>query len=205
MKKLVAFVLVTTAGCATAPSTPRRDFFDDLSTLCGKTYEGRIVSPIVPADAAFAGKRLVMHVRECSADTIRIPIHVGDDRSRTWVFSRTGAGIRLKHDHRHQDGGEDKVTQYGGDSDRDMDPVMVRRTERLNAREVFDCWDGYPTPQSRPKRLIDPEEVAVAVDEHHGFAEGNRLLLQERPDISKAAHCRSTTARCWMCFSRCSS
>jgi hypothetical protein len=116
MKKLVAFVLVTTAGCATAPNAPRSDFFDDLSTLCGKAYEGHIVSPISPADAGFAGKRLVMHVRECSADTIRVPFHVGDDRSRTWVFSRTGDGIRLKHDHRHQDGSEDKITQYGGDS-----------------------------------------------------------------------------------------
>jgi hypothetical protein len=26
------------------------------------------------------------------------------------------SGIRLKHDHRHEDGSEDKVTQYGGDA-----------------------------------------------------------------------------------------
>ena len=116
MKKLVSLILLAMSGCATSPLTPRSGFFDDLSALCGKAYEGRIVSPIVPADAGFAGKRLVMHVRECSADTIRVPFQVGDDRSRTWVFSRTAAGIRLKHDHRHEDGSEDKVTQYGGDS-----------------------------------------------------------------------------------------
>ena len=116
MKKLISLILLTAAGCATAPDTPGSDFFADLSALCGKAYEGRIVSPVVPADAAFAGKRLVMHVRECTADMIRVPFHVGDDRSRTWVFTRTGAGIRLKHDHRHRDGSEDKVTQYGGDS-----------------------------------------------------------------------------------------
>ena len=115
MKKVIALALLT-AGCATAPVGPRPDFFADLSALCGKAYEGRIVSPVVPADEAFAGKRLVMHVRECSADAIRVPFHVGDDRSRTWVFTRTGAGIRLKHDHRHRDGSEDKVSQYGGDS-----------------------------------------------------------------------------------------
>ena len=116
MNKLVALLLLAMNGCATAPVEPSPTFFASLSALCGKAYEGRIVSPIVPADAAFADKRLVMHVRECSADTVRVPFHVGDDRSRTWVFTRTDAGIRLKHDHRQLDGSEDKVTQYGGDS-----------------------------------------------------------------------------------------
>ena len=60
--------------------------------------------------------QLVMHVRECSADELRIPFHVGDDRSRTWVITRTSGGLRLKHDHRHADGSEDVLTQYGGDT-----------------------------------------------------------------------------------------
>ena len=87
---------------------------------------GRIVSPPVAADAAFADKKLVMHVRECSRDSVRIPFHVGDDRSRTWVLTRTATGYRLKHDHRHEDGSEDKVTQYGGDS---VTPVAAARQE----------------------------------------------------------------------------
>lgn len=104
-------------GCATLPQrTPATSFFDRLGTLCGQAFEGRIVSPPVAADASFAGQRLVMHVRHCSPDEIRIPFHVGNDRSRTWVVTRTGAGLRLKHDHRHEDGTEDRVTQYGGDS-----------------------------------------------------------------------------------------
>ena len=106
------------AGCAT-PSTgpdPSDIVFERLTALCDKAYEGRIASPPVEADAAFAGKRLVMHVRTCSADEIRIPFHVGDDRSRTWVVTRTPGGLRLKHDHRHADGSEDKLTQYGGDT-----------------------------------------------------------------------------------------
>lgn len=57
-----------------------------------------------------------MHVRSCSKDTIRIPLHVGTDRSRTWVVTRTARGLRLKHDHRHEDGSEDVMTQYGGDT-----------------------------------------------------------------------------------------
>jgi hypothetical protein len=40
---------------------------------------------------------------------------VGDDRSRTWVLTRDeNELIKLKHDHRHADGSEDEVTQYGG-------------------------------------------------------------------------------------------
>ncbi len=57
-----------------------------------------------------------MHVRECEVDTLRIPFHVGDDRSRTWVLTRTGRGLRLQHDHRHRDGTPDILTMYGGDT-----------------------------------------------------------------------------------------
>lgn len=89
-------------------------FLSSLRTHCGKAYEGRVVNP-QPSDSAFASQRLVMHVRGCG-DTLRVPFHVGDDRSRTWVFTRTEAGLRLKHDHRHEDGSEDRITQYGGDA-----------------------------------------------------------------------------------------
>ena len=90
-------------------------FWTSLRTLCGTAHQGRVVE--APADdTTFAGKNLVMHVRTCTEDEIRIPFHVGDDRSRTWVLTRTGAGLRLKHDHRHEDGMEDEITQYGGDA-----------------------------------------------------------------------------------------
>jgi len=116
MRFVIALALLATASCATPIAAPQSTFFGNLSALCGKAFEGRVASPPAAADASFAGKRLVMHVRLCSADTIRIPFHVGEDRSRTWVVTRTDAGYRLKHDHRHADGSEDKVTQYGGDS-----------------------------------------------------------------------------------------
>jgi len=112
---LALFAAFALGGCVTRAATPA-DFFASLSAYCGKAYQGRIVSPASPADTAFAGKTLVMHVRQCTATNIRIPFHVGDDRSRTWVVTRTATGLRLKHDHRHVDGSEDKVTQYGGDS-----------------------------------------------------------------------------------------
>jgi hypothetical protein len=84
--------------------------------MCGHAYEGRMTEGTAPSDAEMAKQRLVMHVRSCTANEIRIPFHVGENRSRTWVLTRTADGLRLKHDHRHEDGSEDAITQYGGDS-----------------------------------------------------------------------------------------
>jgi hypothetical protein len=115
MRPLILLALLL-GGCASRPAaTPQDAFFDRLSALCGKAFAGRVETND-PADAAFAGQPLVMHVRSCESDELRIPFHVGDDRSRTWVITRTGAGLRLKHDHRHRDGSEDALTQYGGDT-----------------------------------------------------------------------------------------
>lgn len=90
-------------------------FFAGLLALCGQAFEGRMVTDD-PADTAMGEQRLVMHVRECGDHTIRIPFHVGTDRSRTWVITRTDDGLRLKHDHRHEDGSSDVLTMYGGDT-----------------------------------------------------------------------------------------
>ena len=102
----------------------QNDFFAALSSHCGKAYAGRLVSGD-EADADFADASMVMHVSECSEDRIAVPFHVelsGEDgerawdRSRTWLITRPGAGLRLKHDHRHEDGEPDTVTMYGGDT-----------------------------------------------------------------------------------------
>jgi len=100
---------------AVAPK-PGDAFWNALQPLCGKAFEGRVVEGTEASDKTIASERLVMHVRDCSATQIRIPFHVGANRSRTWVLTRTADGVRLKHDHRHEDGSEDAVTQYGGDS-----------------------------------------------------------------------------------------
>ncbi len=99
---------------------PADAFMAAVAAHCGKAFEGRIAVNEPKTDAAdpFDGKRLVMHVRGCEdpAHQLRIPFHVGDDHSRTWVLTRTDTGLRLKHDHRHADGSPDAVTMYGGDS-----------------------------------------------------------------------------------------
>lgn len=99
---------------------PADAFLASLAEHCGKAYVGRITAnqPASTTPDPFEGKTLVMHVRGCDAPTeeIRVPFHVGDDHSRTWVLTRTENGLRLKHDHRHEDGSPDPVTMYGGDT-----------------------------------------------------------------------------------------
>ncbi len=125
--KTITRTLVATAfavvlsSCATPVSrtaAPQDAFFERVTALCGKAFAGRIEidTPAPTGTDPFSGKPLVMHVRECSQHELRIPFHVGDDRSRTWVVTRTGSGMRLKHDHRHADGSSDAVTMYGGDT-----------------------------------------------------------------------------------------
>jgi hypothetical protein len=111
-------VLSACASTSSAPVSPQSQFFERISALCGQAFEGRVATdtPAPTGDDPFAAGPLVMHVRDCSEREIRIPFHVGEDRSRTWVLTRTGAGLRLKHDHRHEDGSEDVLTQYGGDT-----------------------------------------------------------------------------------------
>ncbi|MEX2273588.1 MAG: D-aminoacylase [Vicinamibacterales bacterium] len=103
-------------GPGAVAAKPGDQLWTALSTLCGKAFEGRLAEGTEASDQDMGAQRLVMHVRACSPSEVRIPFHVGTNRSRTWVITRTPGGLRLKHDHRHEDGSEDTITQYGGDS-----------------------------------------------------------------------------------------
>lgn len=90
-------------------------FWSELEELCGEAFRATPIE--APADSNWWEAELIMHVRECGEDEIRIPLHVDDDRSRTWVVTRTETGLRLKHDHRLEDGAPDASnTDYGGDT-----------------------------------------------------------------------------------------
>jgi hypothetical protein len=121
MRLLLAAALALLGACATLPAAggglpaEQEAFWSALRRHCGRAYEGRLVQGNA-SDTAFVGKTLLMHVRQCTDGEVRVPFHLGEDRSRTWVITRTAAGLRLKHDHRHRDGSEDRVTQYGGDT-----------------------------------------------------------------------------------------
>ena len=115
MKKycfLLLLTICTSTFSFAQVKAPSQQFWDLLAAHCGKAYEGKLVSP--ESDPRFAGK-LVMHVRSCEDRRLRIPFFVGEDLSRTWVLTMDDEQlIQLKHDHRHADGSEDAVTQYGG-------------------------------------------------------------------------------------------
>ena len=142
---MMPLISLALAGAA-ATDAPQSAFFDSLSALCGRAYEGRVVSTDA-ADRDFAGSRLVMHVRHCTETEIRIPFHVGENRSRTWVITRTEDGARLKHDHRHEDGSEDALTQYGGDTTAPGSATRQEFPADAYSREMFVAQN---LPQSVP-------------------------------------------------------
>ena len=114
--RLVAYSVLLTACSGAEPPAPESLYFERLSALCnGEAYAGALVSSDT-VDADFKSADMRMGPATCDGNTILIPFTVDDDRSRTWVITRTLDGVRLKHDHRHRDGSEDVVTQYGGDS-----------------------------------------------------------------------------------------
>lgn len=107
-------------GPAAARTSPADTFLAHLAAHCGQAYAGEIIvdEPASVGPDPFANQPLIMHVRGCDQPTraLRVPFHVGDDHSRTWIVTRTAQGLRLKHDHRKPDGSADPVTMYGGDT-----------------------------------------------------------------------------------------
>lgn len=113
----LSLVLAACGPNVTTQSSPQSEFWATLSDLCGSAFEGRLTEGSEGARASFGTQYMVMHVRDCTNDEIRIPFHVGENRSRTWIITRLeDGGLRLKHDHRHEDGSPDAITFYGGDT-----------------------------------------------------------------------------------------
>ncbi|MGZ9897010.1 hypothetical protein [Shewanella gaetbuli] len=147
---------------AVAADATQNSYFDAIAAHCGKAYEG-VVTAGNAADDGFTGKTLIMHVRECNDKELKVPFHVGDDHSRTWVITKTEQGLRLKHDHRHKDGSEDKVTMYGGDTansgtvTEQSFPVDAESIANFNenglTQSVTNVWHMYITPEVFTYRL----------------------------------------------------
>ena len=143
-------ILIFSIHVFSGEPTPQDQFWKSLQNLCGKTLQGEI--EIDRYEQKMTGKPS-MQVRICEDERIEIPFAVGEDRSRTWILTRTKTGFRLKHEHRHKDGTLDEVTDYGGDTD---GPGMANRqafvvdeyTKKLVAGTdqnlwVFEVKDGF--------------------------------------------------------------
>lgn len=174
---LAALAVLVLPACATIPSpdapSEQEQFWAALTSHCGKAYAGRLASTD-PRDADWAGKRMVAHWADCSDSRVAIAFHVEDaelpggwNRSRTWLVTReiyenaaqTTTAFTLKHDHRHEDGKEDAVTQYGGftgdtgsaraqDFPVDMMSIDLFRREGLSA-SLTNVWRLEVDPQSK--------------------------------------------------------
>jgi hypothetical protein len=137
----VAFVL---AACAPAedgspdaaeargespPAAPQDAFWANLQSLCESAHEGELLQ--APDDQIDPESRLVVHFWECGEEELRFPLHVDDNRSRTWVFIRHDDHLELRHDHRHEDGTEEPNTWYGATT---LEPGSATRQEFASMR-----------------------------------------------------------------------
>lgn len=92
---------------------PQRQWWQRLQALCGQAFEGHL-QRAPQGDDTFRNAPVVMHVRDCSAQRVRIPLVIGDDRSRVWVFSHDDGRLQFRHEHRRADGSLESVHDYGG-------------------------------------------------------------------------------------------
>ncbi len=163
---MASFAIANTLVAAEAPlvSIPTHDsFFNSIKKHCGKAYEGKVTVDNA-SESSFANKKLVMHVRRCTDSQLQVPFHVGEDASRTWIITKTGSGLSLKHDHRHQDGTNDKSTMYGGHTlDAGWGNMQSFPTDQYT-KELFvkqgipqsvdNTWQMYIYPDKFTYRLI---------------------------------------------------
>ena len=182
MKKYCAYVLLGLAVISNAAlakeaplvSTPTHDaFFNAIKALCGKAFQGKVSKDNV--GNTFGNAKLVMHVRKCIDSEIQIPFHVGDDASRTWILTKTGAGLMLKHDHRNEDGSFHSSTMYGGHTVDEGFPQVQSFPTDVYSKSLFiesgiaastdNVWQMMIYPSRFSYRLIRPaREVQVDFD-----------------------------------------
>jgi hypothetical protein len=97
-----------------AEKTDQDVFFDRFRELEGKKFAGKQVYIREDMDS-WADFYLEMHVREFHENVIYLPFRVGENTSRTWtIYREPDNRLRLRHDHRHEDGTPEDLTLYGG-------------------------------------------------------------------------------------------
>ncbi|MCF6225576.1 MAG: hypothetical protein L3J22_04635 [Xanthomonadales bacterium] len=163
---LIFCLLFSTAGLAaeSVVSISSQDtFFNSIKMLCGKAFSGKVSIDNV-AESSFAGKKLILHVRKCTDTQLQIPFHVGDDHSRTFLITKTGSGLSLKHDHRHADGSSDALTMYGGHTLDAGWPQVQSFPADQYSKELFvkngipqsngNTWQLYVYPEQFTYRMV---------------------------------------------------
>ena len=143
---LIFALPVLVGAAAAAPSSsgsthgaeeePRDRFWQNLQSLCESAAEGALLQ--APDEQILPGQRLVVHFWECGDEELRFPLHVDENRSRTWVLIHRGDHLELRHDHRNPDGTEESNTWYGATT---LEPGSGNRQEFVTRRgEVYGGW-----------------------------------------------------------------
>ncbi|WP_416878437.1 hypothetical protein [Litorimonas sp.] len=116
MKYFIPCLFLLTACQSEAELLPHAQFASNLVDLCGQTFEGEVVSDD-PEDADWRDKTLTVGPIDCSEVEVKMPLAVGEDRSRVWTIMPASANkewIKLTHIHTLKDGSPDPVSRYGG-------------------------------------------------------------------------------------------
>lgn len=165
MKPLFSVLLaacLATGGSATANAADARDqFMATLRSMCGQDFEGALTYAIDPKND-FVGKKMSAKII-CTSTDVRLPLLVGEDRSRTWIFTRTPAGLDLRHDHRHPDGTPDAVTMYGGMAN---DAGSALSQSFLADAHTFKVFPGSETNMWTVSFTVDGSVLTYHLDRH---------------------------------------
>jgi predicted amidohydrolase YtcJ len=155
VNKVFATLAALSLAACSAQQQPS-DIFDQIAQRCGQSFAGAMTSDD-PRDADFASAALALEVRSCTDTEIRMPFHVGDDHSRTFILTRLDDGrLRFKHDHRHQDGVPDALSMYGGET---TDAAGLNRAEfpaDLETKALFDRADIPDSKQNTWSLTVSP-------------------------------------------------
>lgn len=133
---LVLVLAACSPGDIEEPATPQDAFWANLQGLCESAAEGELLQ--APDQQIDPESDLLVHFWECGDSEIRFPLHVDDNRSRTWVFIRHDDQLELRHDHRNEDGSEEASTWYG---DTTLDEGSPNRQEFATRRG--ESWAGW--------------------------------------------------------------
>lgn len=128
------------------------NLFETLAELEGQSFVGAMTFPEQPDHPM--NQIMKIEVQKTTTGELRIPLQVGDDRSRTWVLSRTESGIQLKHEHRHADGHLDATTNYGGcDNSPKLGNLLIfpadQETAELLPEASSNVWSLRLSPDGR--------------------------------------------------------
>lgn len=114
-------------------------FWDNLQAHCGNAYEANNADA-TPFYQPFDASITRVHFFNCTNSLTHIALHIGDNHSRNLLLTKTENTLRLKHDHRNEDGTEEEITMYGGDAPR----------PGLKTRQIF--WADEHTADILPLR-----------------------------------------------------